>query len=218
MLITNSSNKLTFDVNIQGTAALPTVRCMVGEYPSLSFDATRLPTGEYEVIIDLPANFRVGPQPFKVEVLLNGRLFTPINKSIDVSAGDLAEESIPVPAPKPVPSPEPIKEPIKEPTPQPPPVSAAKKESLLSALENSVTAKKDKHTAVPSVAVQESIKKKPALVIPAQQKPVAPIKFTMADIANESYTPAPAVKRPVKSAEHTKNIPVTLIKGEIIYR
>lgn len=85
MISTVVPNKVTFNVNVFGTASTPTVRCVLGEAPAFSFPAIKQADGEYEVVIDLPRDMRVGAYPFKVEVLLNGRLFTPINHSVEVT-------------------------------------------------------------------------------------------------------------------------------------
>lgn len=89
MLTLNSANQVTFDVNIQGTASVPVVRCVLGESPSLMFPCTKNSDGKFSSVIDIPAGFSVGKYPFKIEVLLNGRLFTPINTSVDVTGADI---------------------------------------------------------------------------------------------------------------------------------
>jgi hypothetical protein len=94
MISTATPNKVTFNVNVFGTASTPTVRCVLGEAPAFSFPAIKLADGGYEVVIDLPRDLRAGAYPFKVEVLLNGRLFTPINHSVEVMG-----PGVPEPAP-----------------------------------------------------------------------------------------------------------------------
>lgn len=84
MLTLNTSNRVTFTVNIQGTSSDPTVRCVIGESPALTFAAKELQNGKYESLMDLPSSLGEGSHPFKIEVLLNGRIFTLIQTSVNV--------------------------------------------------------------------------------------------------------------------------------------
>lgn len=123
MLCTNTTNRITFKVGIHGTAALPTVRCMVGAEPALCFLATNIGGDSWEALIKLPEDFPTGVQPFRVEVQLNGRLFTPITREIDITRKDSVESKVTVsqvsepeavPAPvAPAPAPAPVIEPPK---------------------------------------------------------------------------------------------------------
>jgi len=86
MLLLNSQNKITFDVNVQGTQNKPTVRCIIGDSPSFMYKAFNIDDSKYEVQMDLPKSMEPGEYPFKIEVLLNGKVLTPINKTITVQA------------------------------------------------------------------------------------------------------------------------------------
>jgi hypothetical protein len=207
MLTLSSSNRVTFTLNVQGTAADPTVRCIIGESPSLTFPAKKLREDQYEVTIDLPSTMKEGKQPFKVEVLLNGRLFTPLNTSIDVAAG-VTEAVAPVPFAKPAAVPK---------------VPAAMDKAVKAA-------EKAEEPAV--VEVPKKVEKKPKLfgeleklankkVTPKAVPPGAMPSISMKSIANEAEareTPAPAEPTPRIVIEHTKSIPISLVKGEVIYR
>jgi hypothetical protein len=96
MLCTNTTNRITFKVGIHGTAALPTVRCMVGAEPALCFIATNIGGESWEALIKLPEDFPTGVQPFRVEVQLNGRLFTPITKEINITRKEDVESKVTV--------------------------------------------------------------------------------------------------------------------------
>jgi len=194
MLSLLSSNRVTFNVNVQGTAATPSVRVVVGSEPGMSYAAKKIEGDDlYEVLIDLPKTMQEGSQPFKVEVLLNGRLFTPINNSIIVGGEQFSknvEEAI-----------ETLKDVVQEPVA---PAPKQKAPGLISKLE--------------AIAKAPAPKKKP---VTAEVKSV---RISMADIAADAERkeppakikePAPAPKRVV---EQIKTIPLTLTKGEIIYR
>lgn len=84
-MLLDRNNHVTFEVNVQGTSSKPVVRCLIGESPSFMFPAIELTTGKYECQIDLPDTFNEASHAFKIEVLLNGRLFTPITTIASVS-------------------------------------------------------------------------------------------------------------------------------------
>lgn len=195
MLLLKSTNRLTFDVNIQGTVTAPVVRCVIGESPAVSFNAKSLSEGKFEAMIDLPTSMTAGSYPFKIEVLLNGRLFTPINTQISVVTQ--TEEEV-----KPVD--EPIIEKIEVKPVKPASKAQAREKGKLSRLES---------------VVKEPIQKlKPRKTAPAA--PISKSKIRIADIANEAADRdvKPATVKPTKVAEHAAPIPLTLVKGKIIYK
>ena len=226
MLSLSTSNKITFNVNVSGTAAIPSVRCLIGEHPALSFPATKLSNDEWEVIIDLPAGTKPGAHSFKVEVLLNGRLFTPINYSIDISADDVN----PAPAPAVDAKAEdvgttPLRvsnlmsmvSKITEPEPTPPvPVS----ERVEKPVEKPVEPKKTKPIEIPPAkkAVLRSLQRPPVPKLPVVKVPQA--KISMLDIANEVNEKAPPVPKKPKPVQEARvqSIPVSITKGAVIYR
>jgi len=191
MLILEDSNRVTFDVNVQGTATKPVVRCVIGDSPAISFPAKSISEGKFEAMIDVPKSLGAGSHPFKIEVLLNGRLFTPINTQITV------ESKQPVSTPEFKETPKAAKEAVKESMPK------AKAPATLSRLESTV--------------------KQPVQKLKPRKEAAAPVvetKIRMADITNEAVDrKAPATQaKSVKVLEQASSVPLTLIKGSIIYR
>lgn len=193
MLLLESTNRLTFDVNIQGTATAPVVRCVVGDSPAVSFNAKSLSEGKFEALIDLPKSMTAGSYPFKIEVLLNGRLFTPINTQISVAT---QTEEV-----------KPVDKPVLEKTEVKPAKSAPKAQE------------KGKLSRLESVVKEPVQKLKPRKTTPATA-PISESKIRIADIANEAADRdvKSVTVQPTKVAEHVASIPLTLIKGEIIYK
>ena len=102
MLLLNSHNEITFNVNVQGTKNKPVVRCLIGENPQYVYTAKCIDGIKFSVGIDLPKNMTPGEQPFKIEVLLNGKVMTPINKTMQVQALMNVQPAPALPAPAPV--------------------------------------------------------------------------------------------------------------------
>jgi len=134
-----------------------------------------------------------GSYPFKIEVLLNGRLFTPINTQISVAA---QTEEV-----------KPVDKPVLEKTEVKPAKSAPKAQE------------KGKLSRLESVVKEPVQKLKPRKTTPATA-PISESKIRIADIANEAADRdvKSVTVQPTKVAEHVASIPLTLIKGEIIYK
>lgn len=201
MLSLSTTNKVTFDVNVFGTASTPTVRCIVGEAPGFSFPATKLQDEQYEVLIDLPKDLRLGTYPFKVEVLLNGRLFTPINHNVPVTGPEA-----PVQAPA-------VSNSV--PTPDAVPTAAP---TLMAAVTTET-----KETVKKPAALTGLSKLASATVLKRSKVPEVRSTISMADVANAAAakeTPkAKALKpQPQLTEAITPTVPVSLIKGAVIYR
>jgi hypothetical protein len=199
MLSLNTTNKVTFNVNVFGTAATPTVRCIIGEAPGFSFPATKLEDGQYEVLIDLPKDLRLGTYPFKVEVLLNGRLFTPINHNVPITGPDAPVEAPAVnPTPTPVPSP-----------------------SLMATITTEAPATIELVKTPAALTGLKKLANTPVFSKPAPVPETKRSKITMADVANAAEAKEAPKKKPApkQMAESlTPTVPVSLIKGTIIYR
>jgi hypothetical protein len=97
MLKINETNKITFVMDIEGTASLPTkVQCVLGADPELVFAATQMFEKNYSCKIFVPATMSPGMVPFKIQAIVNGRLFTPISMMTELSAAaEIPAESAP---------------------------------------------------------------------------------------------------------------------------
>lgn len=207
MLSLSTTNRVTFAVNVFGTASTPSVRCVVGEAPAYSFPASKLSDGQYEVLIDLPKDLRQGTYPFKVEVLLNGRLFTPINHNVPVG-GDTAPEPAPPAVAPPAAS---LMKSVS--TPQP-----AVKIEIPAVVEAPL------EVPAPSLSGLELLAKTPVFAKPPKVE-IKRVKISMAEVA----ATAEAIEQPKKKQPRAatkkvapvieaRAIPVSLTKGAVIYR
>lgn len=225
MLTLNSTNRVTFNVNVHGTSATPTVRCVIGDVPGMTYPATKLSDDKYEVVIDLPKTVNEGSLPFKVEVLLNGRLFTPISTQISVQRDEKPAEVAVEPAPTVAPTVVPTV--VDAPAPTVAPVPSILKQTAKVAEAVPVTAPAKKTTKVkPGLSALEAVVKKPVEKLKPRNTPepakanTKPAKISIASIANEAaerdthtHTAEPHVV-----VEQITSIPISLVKGDIIYR
>lgn len=211
MLSLTSTNRVTFAVNVFGTASTPSVRCVVGEAPAYSFPASKLSDGQYEVLIDLPKDLRLGTYPFKVEVLLNGRLFTPINQNVPVT-GEEKQPASPTPAEIPAvekPAPSLVKTVS---TPQPDVEMPAK-----------VEAKVEAEAAPAAFQSLETLAKTPVFGKLPPKVEIKRVKISMAEVAATAEAlekPKKPKAAPKKAAPiiEARSVPVSLTKGAVIYR
>lgn len=216
MLSLTTSNRVTFSVNVSGTASTPSVRCLVGEYPTLSFPAVKLANGEWEVMIDLPKDTKPGAHPFKIEVLLNGRLFTPINYSIAVNDEEPAENPVKpiVSDPKPVPMISKVEEPeVPEPAPAPAPKPVV---SLMKSMEQAPAPK-------PAEKVAEKVVQKDVQKVVNKDDPLAnPSLWKMQEQkVKPAATPAPTIaqapaKKPMGGLEKLVKTPVSKLQPRVV--
>src|SRR5574343_875408 len=109
MLRADSINRLTFDLSVIGTASNPaSVRCVLGSNPSASFDARRGNGDAWVCDIDLPLFLEASEVPFKIEVLINGRLFTPLSTTLKVDRTPKIEAQVHEPEVEETEVPEPV--------------------------------------------------------------------------------------------------------------
>lgn len=120
MLTSGQSTLIKFKVNVMGSSNEPKVRLILASSPELSFAAQSVGDG-WESKVDVPASIAPGSYDFRVEVILNNRLFTPVNKKIDVAAPSVPdviarpEENITVATmPQEVPEPQVVPTPVEE--------------------------------------------------------------------------------------------------------
>jgi hypothetical protein len=90
MLKAGQSHNVKFKVNVMGTSSEPRVRVILGTTPELSFHATK-EGDDWASNLEIPGHIAPGSYDMRVEVHLNNRLFTPINRKIDVQGIELAE-------------------------------------------------------------------------------------------------------------------------------
>lgn len=189
MLHLNQPNRLTFTMDVLGTAAAPTARVLVGSTPALAYPATKLTGTSWETTIDLPEGTKIGSIPFKVEVMINGRIFHPINTMIEIAAGQKEEVRVIQSEP---PAPQEL-------------VKQVEAESVTEITEP----KKPKAKLL--VGLDAVVKTK----IPE----VKTTKVSMKDVANAhppSMVKEAAVRETTRTVQ--SGPPIRLIKGEIIYK
>lgn len=215
MLVLNSPNKITFDVNVQGTASTPSVKCIVGEQPGFIYPAVKLADGKFEVLIELPESVQAGSYPFKIDVLLNGRLFTPINTQIDVvqvqteSTIESTSESAPESKSEAI-SDLPIEiEPVKQ--------EPKKPASIIQQITKEEKTPKTKSTG--KLSALEIMAKS----IKPPKKSAKVVDISIASIANEAaHRETPSLDSQIQnyseSLDIQTTIPTSLIKGKIIYK
>lgn len=202
-----TSNRVTFNVNVSGTAVTPTVNAVVGEHPSHSYKAKQLEDGSWEAMIDLPKDTPPGKLPFMVEVLVNGRLFTPIKTTIDV-----ASPPAPVREPEITVEPTVKVEPKVKPTPKKEPKTP---KIVLKADEPTVPFRESAGLVGLAALAKTSPKALPPRRVTSvpEAEMTEPVKFSLVDLDKEVYNSevTEAVFAPTR-------IPVTLIRGDVIYR
>jgi hypothetical protein len=90
MLYIGQPNHVTFKVTVAGSSSEPEARVFVGSNPALCFGAVRDDAGVFHADVMLPPTATTGDTDFRVEVLLNNRVFVPIKKSVPVIFVDAA--------------------------------------------------------------------------------------------------------------------------------
>lgn len=87
MILTLGDNvQLRFNLDIAGTSAHPSeVRVVLGKGPHIIARATPITEGEWEANLPLaPGILEAGKNQLSIEVLLNGRLLTPIKREVEL--------------------------------------------------------------------------------------------------------------------------------------
>lgn len=91
MLYSGQTTKITFKVDVMGTSSEPKVLVLLQTTPALSFDASKI-GAEWVSEISIPDFVQAGSYNLKVEVLLNNKLFTPVNKVIEIQSSNVPDE------------------------------------------------------------------------------------------------------------------------------
>lgn len=87
MLQAGHTTNVSFKVNVMGTSTDPKVRLILGTTPELSFAASKGEGDTWGAEVLVPKFIDAGSYDFRVEVVLNNRLFTPLNKKIEIASG-----------------------------------------------------------------------------------------------------------------------------------
>ena len=215
MLEIGKANEVKFKVAVNGTQAQPSVRLvLVTPQADLGFPAEKLIGGEADdwfSEVKIPEDLSEGDYDFRVEVVINNRLFTPIKRRVTVGVNPelvaakqdveakLAMQTEEVSTP-PTPTQKPRQTetwegeggalPVTPEKPQPlpskplDPLKPAKSLMAEAASKDNTTPHRPKAKKVEPVAPVKPVERKPA---PKKQavKP-EPVRITMADIAAES--------------------------------
>jgi hypothetical protein len=232
MLIGQTTN-VKFKVNVMGTSADPKVRVILGTKPELSFPAEKQ-GDDWAAELDIPNSVASGKYDLRVEVMVGNRHFTPLTKQVELFGPEV------VAAPNP--TPEPADEPAGESTLFQQDEIKERSRKYAETMAKAVCAPvEEEEVAVeeaPVVAEEPAIVEPPAPVI--QRKitlppdffknltaPSAPVKVEYQPIIAREAAHA-AMDKPIKAAETKKpkakklvelkhELPVRLIKGEIVY-
>lgn len=204
-MIIGKESDVSFKVDVHGTSVEPTVKVVIHCHPQLSFPASKV-GDRWMASVKIPESIEPGEYEMKVEVLLNGRHFSPVNKKITLER-DPASIPAAVYAPEPTPPveiaktvvhqeekiPEPVVEEVAPPAPP--------KKITLELSKNIFDFSFDKGPAVP--VKYDSIAQRKIVETKKIEEPKKPIKV--------------AKPKPPKIVEIKHGIPVKLTKGEIIY-
>lgn len=92
MLQIGKANEVKFKVDVNGTQAPPTVRLVIGvDERELGFKAEKLLGGgndDWFSEVKIPEDMAAGEYDFRVEVIVNNRLFTPIKRKVMIGNPD----------------------------------------------------------------------------------------------------------------------------------
>ena len=237
MLEIGKVNEVKFKVAVSGTSATPSVRLVI-EAPKAELGFTcNQGDGYWFTSVMLPEDLRADQYPFRVEVVVNNKLFTPVRKTVlcarpsEIAAPINAEGQVPATptqtpeqtqewegeggalkgtpeVPKPLPP---------EKTPTPPPVreSVRKLAGLI----------KDVSLDTKTPPKVKNLQPEPAKIDRKPKK--APLKINMAEIVADSnkrfekvLSESKSYRKPGKAATPINikvGVPVSLIKEEIVY-
>lgn len=233
-------NTVKFNADVMSSSQEPRVRVVIGSTPELVFPASLI-DGKWSVDLAIPESVEAGSYDLRVEVLLNNRLFTPLNKRVELTRQAAASQPTPAQSSQ-----------APEQAPQEPNIAApaapilveaaadSSAELQVSELLKTIAAATEMITIKPSAAPAASTITLGLLQTAASAKPrkmyerlssglpkpgsvkAKPIKVTIAQIDGTVKTTKPKVvaKNPEKMPMTVKEnkIPIRLIKGDIIYK
>ncbi len=82
-MIIGEPSLVSFKLDITGSSDAPKVRVVLCSVPELTFYATKVPDG-WQAEVTVPPTVSPGRYDLKIEVILNGRIFVPVTKQIEV--------------------------------------------------------------------------------------------------------------------------------------
>ena len=205
MLTAGQTTSVKFKVNVMGTSTDPKVRLILGTSPEMIFDATSQGDDNWSAAVSIPESIQTGDYSLKVEVLLNGRLFQPMSRSISIGASAVAKPAPAVVAPivAPTPAPE-IKPQVIE---TPPSVVVA------------VAAEDEKPVGL---SLLQSFAKAPAAPMKkrvVEKAPAAPITLASIDAAVTKTVSSRTVVETAKAVKSRAKVakPIKLVKERLFY-
>lgn len=187
-MIIGKESDVSFKVDVHGTSVEPTVKVVIHCDPHLSFPA-RKSGDRWVASVKIPDSIEPGEYEMKVEVLLNGRHFSPVNKKIKLERNPA---SIPA-ATKPTAPIETERDVVHREE-----VTAPPKKVTLDLSKNIFNFSFDGGPAVP--VRYDSIARRKVVEVKKVEEPKKPAKMSKPKIV-----------------EIRHEIPVKLVKGEIIY-
>lgn len=204
MLIGDTTN-VSFRVNVMGTSIEPKVRVLLSTSPELSFPASK--SGEeWKVSMNIPPSIEPGKYDLRVEVMLNNRHFTPLTKSIEL----VGKDAVPAAG-------WPVAQEVEAVQPEIAPVEMAYEAAPV--IEPVVEEPAVQKITLPAdkIAAIFKVENPPAPSAPTKiaYKPIIP-----RDITEDKKAP---ITKKVKATKKTKmleikhELPVSLVKGEIVY-
>lgn len=218
------SNRVSFNINVMGSAQVPRVRVIICAQPELSFPAQEV-DGKWSVDLSVPSNVAAGSYDFRVEVLLNNRLFSPLSKRVElisqtteipaVNSNMIAAKDWPPSTPAMVPAAEPEVQSVFK--------------SIISTTESAIEEKVKSKVEEPLGKLSSLAAKTPKKMYERMSSgmpkgdgaKVEPVKITIAQLEKS----LPKVKKQVTVANDPlkqkmklkESTPIRLIKGTIIY-
>lgn len=195
--------KLSFNLNISGTSAQPSeVRVVLGNGLKLQTLARLGNGGEYEATLPiLPDLFSQGDTTLLIEVVVNGKLFTPVKQRVTIIGTTIsvnAQTAIPTPVvQEPIPAEEPVQQPV---------IVSGKFISQAELLAKAGI--KSESVKTVKAPIKEEVKK--PKVVKEAKKPIEPTKlqFDLTDFAN-FYEP---VEKPVIEEQKPVKEELTQVK------
>jgi len=219
MLEIGKVNEVKFKVGVNGTQATPSVRLVItANGHELGFPAEKSLEGDDSWFseVKLPEDIAPGQYDFRVEVVVNNRLFTPIKKQVEVAENiQVFAYMIDEKPSAPVQPPPTVTE-IKKPDPQ-----RVREKPQLKNLMKEAAAKTEPRPALAPKPIKKIVTPLPKPTGKKAEPVPVRVRISMAEIAEESnkkFDHSPKeVPEVAPSLNLNHQVPITLTKGEIVY-